>query len=270
MSRRHVWLLGLGLVLPLAAATVLCQADEPKKDPDKKGLTAEERDRALEEIALAYQIADAGRKAGSPEALLAAAKIFSRLGSKEIGLVKLEGVKSVKGKKGETTKFKLPEPVKEEGGKPVSFVAEIQKLQEDARKLNTPRDDSLAALIDKVDKPRGSVDGPKWFVQDEGIKGGYFVYQFTFRGGEPARVLLRNKNGQPYRLAIYRGESIDEGNIDGYPSVVLGSDRFPRFRTVEGSGDLQVIWTPKVTRPFIIYAEHLGDGDRAAIDLFKN
>src|SRR5271166_5084716 len=98
MLRQRVYPLGLCLTLALGAATVLCQAGEPKKDGDKKDLTAEQKDSALEEIALAYQIAAAGRKAGSPEALLGAAKLLSKLNGKEIGLVKLDGVKPLKRK----------------------------------------------------------------------------------------------------------------------------------------------------------------------------
>jgi hypothetical protein len=194
MSRQRVWLLGLGLMLALGAAAVLCQADEPKKDADKKDLTAEERDRALADIALAYRLADAGRKAGSPEALLGAAKILSKLGGKEIGLVELEGVKPVKVKRGDKDKPKVGEPIKEEG-KAVSFEAEIKALKEDARKLNNPKDDNLAALIDKVDvKARGSLGGPKWLRGE--ITGDWAnYYYFTFRGGEPARVLVRAKDG---------------------------------------------------------------------------
>src|SRR5262249_15845104 len=151
------------------------------KDADKKDLTAEEKDRALEEIGLAYQLAGAGRKAGSPEALLAAAKILSRLGGKEIGLVKLEGVKPVKRKA--SNKEKPGEPDKEEGGKPTDFAAEIRKLKADARKLNTPRDDNLAALIDKVEeKGRGSMSGPKWLgpftLEPYGSPG--YPHSFTF------------------------------------------------------------------------------------------
>jgi hypothetical protein len=47
MSMQRVYLLGLGLMLAVGAAAVLCQADEPKKDADKKELTAGEKDKAL-------------------------------------------------------------------------------------------------------------------------------------------------------------------------------------------------------------------------------
>jgi hypothetical protein len=157
-------LTGLGLVLALTAAAVLCQADEPKKDVDNKDLSAEDRDRALEEIALAYRPADAGRKAGSPEALPGAAKILSRLNGKDIGLIRFKGVKPIQVKRGD--KPRPGEPVKEEGGKPTHFEAEIQKLKADARKPNHPRGEHLAALIDKVPDTRpagerGTLNGPK-------------------------------------------------------------------------------------------------------------
>jgi hypothetical protein len=214
-----VWLLGLGLILAVSAATVLCQAGEPKKDPDKKNLTAEETDRALADIALAYRLADAGRKAGSPEALLGAARILSKLNGKEIGLVKLEGVKPVKGKSTDEKKAKAGEPIKEDGGKPTRFVAEIQKLKADARKLNNPRDELLADLIDNVkEEVRGSLGGPKWMgpFSLSPPNENQHSFTFTFRANEPARILVRNRTGSKLVL------SIDESDPEsGLASTIL-------------------------------------------------
>jgi hypothetical protein len=278
-----VWLLGLGLVLALGAAAVLCQADEPKKDADTKGLTAEDKDKALEEIALAYQIADAGRKAGSPEALLGAAKLLSRLNGKEIGLVKLEGVKPVTVKPGDKKKLQTGEPIKEDGGKPTHFVDEIKKLKADARKLNNPRDELLADLIDKVPeempegvKRRGSLGGPKWMgpftlqatnLPGEGATKGF---AFKFRGNQPARVLVRNKSRSKLFMQIFAGEDA-EGNYypgkdlrirdgDGIPVVVEG---------LEGTSNLEWKWRPEVTWNFGVWVGNLSK-EQAEFEIFKN
>jgi hypothetical protein len=267
MSRQRVYLLGLGLMLALGAATVLCQADEPKKDVEKE-LTAEEKDKALEEVALAYRIADAGRKAGSPEALLGAAKLLSKLNGKEIGLVKLEGVKPVTGKGDDKKKIKPGEPIKEDGGKPTSFAAEIQKLKADARKLNNPRDDKLTELIDAVDeKGRGSLGGPKWMgpytldVPDDctpGQTGSFMSFEFKFRGGEPARVLVRNKSGA--QLGLWCGQ-FDEGN----PGLFVNATS----KEVKGTSDLELKWRPQKTTTWAVTVSNSSDV-KAEFDLFKN
>jgi hypothetical protein len=252
-----VYLLGLGLVLALGGAAVLCWADEPKKDADTKNLTAEEKDRALEEIALAYQIAAAGRKAGSPEALLGAAKLLSKLNAREIGLVKLEGVKPVKRKASD--KDNSAAPLKEDGGKPTSFGAEIKKLKEDARKLNTPRDEKLAALIDAVDeKGRGSMNGPKWMgpftLEAYGSPGYPHDFTFTFRANEPARVLVKNNSGRDLHLIIWT-------------EVECEGTRF--LCDINGTSNLQFKWRPDATRKFHVVVEN-HDEEEAEFEIFKN
>jgi hypothetical protein len=250
-------------MLALATATVFSQADEPKKpDPGKRDLTAEEKDRALEEVALAYQIADLGRKAGSPEALLGAAKLLSKLNGKDIGLVKLEGVKPVTGKPADKKKRKAGEPIQEEGGTPTNFLAEIKKLKEDARKLNRPKDETLAALIDKVkaDEPRGSMQGPKWLgpytLPPYGTEDKFLAFfTFKFRGGEPARIVVRNKSGAQLKLEAC---DIDEE-----------SQECGETQAVEGTSDLQLKWRPKATAKFSITVTNLSEDD-AQFDIFKN
>jgi hypothetical protein len=262
MSRQRVWLLGLSLVLPLAVAAVFCQADEPKKDADKKELTAEDTDRALEEIALAYRLADAGRKAGSPEALLGAAKILSRLNGKEIGLVKLEGVKPLPLKGGDDKKkIKPGEPIKEDGGKPTSFAAEIKKLKEDARKLNTPRNEKLAELIDAVDeRGRGSFGGPKWMGPFT-VKLSYPHQPFTFRfrANQPAHILVRNKSGVKLHLSIVEWDDGPSGEV------------VDEICEIEGTSNLEWRWTPTASHRFAVdIAWPTLDSGEGEFEIFKN
>jgi hypothetical protein len=251
-----VWLLGLSLLLAVSAATALCQADEPKKD-----LTAEEKDRALEEISLAYRIADAGRKAGSPEALLGAARLLSKLGGKEIGLVKLEGVKPPSGKMDDKKKPTPGEPVKEDGGKPSTFTAEIQKLKEDAHKLNKPRDETLVALIDGVDeKGRGSLGGPKWIGPFTLGPIGYDnskYFTFTFRANEPARVLVRNRSGFKLRLRVWESGEDDDGT------------RWQTSDPLDGASNLEWRGRPDHTAKFAVEVSNWHTGN-IEFDIFKN
>jgi hypothetical protein len=268
MSRRRVWLLGLGLLLSLGAATVLCQADEPKTDADKKDLTADDTDRALEEIALAYRLADAGRKAGSPEALLGAARLLSKLNGKEIGLVKLEGVKPVTGKRGDK-KIKPGEPIKEDGGKPTPFVAEIQKLKADARKLNNTRNELLADLIDNVkEEVRGSFGGPKWLGPFTLPRGGLYpehTFSFRFRANQPAHVLVRNRSGGTLYLEITAGSDYPDKDLEdnGDDELVVGR--------IEATSNpiLEFKWIPKVTYLFTVKVVSYS-AEPVEFDLFKN
>src|SRR5690242_12321782 len=92
MAMRRVGVLALSLAAALAGATVLCRADDPKKaDPVKaKEMSAQDKDAALADLAMAFELADVGKRAGSPEALVGAAKILSRLQKQNIGLVQLD------------------------------------------------------------------------------------------------------------------------------------------------------------------------------------
>jgi hypothetical protein len=250
MSMQRRWL--LGLVLAVGSAAVLCQADEPRKaDADKKEMTAEQKDKALADIARAYQIADAGRKAGSPEALLAAAKILSRLNTDGVMLVKLEGVKPDKGKVGD--KPTKGEAIKEEGGTEHNFTAEIKKLKEDAHKLNKvkDKDEQLDALIDKVDTgARGSFRGPSMAGPFIIAPGETRTFHFNFYGNAPANVLVRNKNGVGLKLEIYN----ELGN---------------QVRGLSGYSDLNAWWTPRMSRPFDVNVSNIGD-DEGEIEVYKN
>jgi hypothetical protein len=246
MAMRHVWVLGLALAAGLCALTALCQADDAKKDEKKPGeMTAEQKDEALANIAAAFEMADAGRRAGSPEALVGAARILSRVE----GIVKLEGVKPVTGKADAKEKAKGGEPIKEEG-KAASFSDEIKSLLEDARKLNVNKDPNLTALINSVPEgSRGSARGPGSF--NGGVApGNQNNYTFRFIGGAPARVVLTSNNGVPLQLEVYNDDGVYIGG---------GTNR----------GTSECDWTPQYTRNFTIYVTNRG-ARFANYTVFKN
>jgi hypothetical protein len=246
MAMRRVWVVGLALAAGLCAATALCQADDKKEEKKADEMTAQQKDEALANIAAAFEMADAGRRAGSPEALVGAARILSRVD----GVVKLEDVKPATGKADAKEKPKAGEAVKEEGGKVASFSEEIKGLLEDARKLNVNKDPNLTALINSVSSgSRGSVRGP-WSVDGGVAPGNVNTYNFRFIGGAPARVVLTSNNGVPLQLEVYN----DNGVLIGG-----GTNR----------GTDEVEWTPQFTRNFTVYVTNRG-ARFANYTLFKN
>jgi hypothetical protein len=254
MSMQRMWL--LGLIVTLASATVFCQADEPKKDAGKpEEMTATEKAKMLTDIALANEIADAGLKAGSPEALLAAAKILSKYNVKGCKLVKLEGVKPIEGKVGDKPTT-TGEPIKEEGGTEQDFSGRIRKLKAEAHSLNTkPRDEKLDELIDKVDdkprdKLRGSLRGPATLGPFAIAPGATQTFHFTFVGGEPASVYVTNQGRGHLKLEIY-------------------NERGFQVTSITGAGELTCDWTPGMTRPFTVYVSNVGNQTRT-FELYKN
>jgi hypothetical protein len=250
MSMQRMWL--LGLIAALASATVFCQADEPKKDPGKPGeMTAAQKKAMLADLALADELADVGLKAGSPEALLAAAKILSKLNGEGYKLVKLEGVKPITGKVGDKPTT-TGEPIKEEGGKEQGFSDRIKKLKEEAHKLNTkPKDEKLDELIDKVSEAsRGSLRGPAELGPFDIAPGATSTFHFTFVGGEPASVHMTNQGPGKLKLEIY-------------------NERGGQIVSVTGAGELYCDWTPAMTRPFTVYVSNIGRQPRS-FTVYKN
>jgi hypothetical protein len=244
MSMQRVWL--LGLIVALASATVFCQADEPKKE-----MTAAEKAKMLTDLALADEMADVGRKAGSPEALLAAAKILARLNGEGYKLVKLEGVKPITGKVGDKPTT-TGEPIKEEGGTEHGFSDQIKKLKELAHKLNAnPKDEKLDELIDKVSEAsRGSLRGPAELGPFDIGPGATSTFHFTFVGGEPASVHVTNQGRGQLKLEIY-------------------NEKGGRVTSITGAGELSCDWTPGMTRPFTVYVSNVG-GQPRSFTLYKN
>jgi hypothetical protein len=254
MSRQRMWL--LGLIVALASATVFCRADEPKKDAgNPKEMTAAQKKAMLADLALAEEMADVGRRAGSPEALLAAAKILSKLNGEGYKVVKLEGVKPLEGKVGDKPTT-AGEPIKEEGGKEQDFSDRIRKLKAEAHKLNaSPKDEKLDELIDKVadkphDKLRGSLAGPRELGPFDIAPGATRTFWFRFIGGEPASVYVTNEGRGQLKMEIY-------------------NERGGQVISVTGAGELTCDWTPGMTRPFAVYVSNVGRQPRT-FTLYKN
>jgi hypothetical protein len=248
MTPRRLLVVGLALAAGLCVATALCQADEKKEEKKAGEMTAQQKDEALANIAAAFEMADAGRRAGSPEALVGAAKVLSRVES----IVQMPDVKPVTGKADDKEKPRPGEPIKEDRdkGQVTSFSKEIKELLEDARKLNVNKDPNLTALINSVPvESRGSLRGPGSF--NGGVApGNVSTYNFNFVGGEPARVVLTSNNGVPLQLEVYN----DKGAYIGG-----GTSR----------GSNEVDWTPQYTRPFTVYVTNRG-ARYANFNVFKN
>jgi hypothetical protein len=241
MTRQRLVLFDIVLVTVIATTTLLCRADDTKKEG------AEDKDAAVADLAAAFQLADLGKRTNSPEALLAAAKILSRLNG-QFALVHVEGIKPISQKAAEKKGSSTGQPVKEEG-KMVSLTAEIQKLKKLARQMT--KDDKLAELIDKVPEGgRGSFRGPSW-INDQFVRpGDSNDYSFNFRGGQHAQVIVRNYNNIFLRLEIWN---------DGGQQIC----------NIAGRGTLEWDWSPGRSRGFNVVVTNEGRRP-ASYDIFKN
>jgi hypothetical protein len=236
MSLQRMWILGLYLAASLGLATVLCQAADPKKAPEQ---TAAERDDTVANLALAFELADVGRRASSPEALVAAAKILSKIE----GVTNVEGAKPTTGKTDPDAKPKAGDPVKGEG-KTGDFAADIKELLETARKFNTSKDPKVTALIDSVATGgRGARGGPK-MVNGNLVSGTSDSWTFKFNGGEQARVVITNPNNVKMSLAVFgpRGDKIGE---------------------FTGRSTIELFWTPQADNNFVIKVSNIGNATTA-------
>src|SRR5262249_36202265 len=135
----------------LFVAAGLCGADDPK---------AEQRTNDMINIYQALKLADLGRQADSPEALIGAARILARVKD----LTELTGVKPVEEaapKDLDSLAKKAPKagPVIKTDAevKGIDFTEQIKKLIDDAKSMSKD-DKALAAYIDslKLDIPRGT------------------------------------------------------------------------------------------------------------------
>lgn len=247
MSRQR----GVVLVLSLVAVWVTIALSWAEPDKGKK-MTAEEQDRALADIAAAFEMADAGRRAGSPEALIGAARILMRAPAVTRG----EGVKPITSKAdAEKPRGKEVTVVKEAGT--AWFDAEIRALLKKARELNKG-DDHVDSLIEALalaqaerekDTKRGSIRGPASF--DGSVEAGSMsTYTFRFVGNSPARIVLTNHDGVPLQLEIYNEAGV-------------------LIRSATRRGTIEVDWRPIMTRNFTVYVTNRGEAF-ANFTLYKN
>jgi hypothetical protein len=194
-------LAGLVLVGPAAPADEAKKADEPAK------LNPAGADVA--HIALAYQLAEYGRKNKNPEMLVSAARI-------------LRHIKPTPGK--ENPKIEAPrgeEPKEDKVSEPVSLTAQSKALLEEAKKM-APDDATVAELIDRVNKDtatRGSLGGPRSFTRF--IRpGGVHAWGVNFVGNVPASVSVTGNGVTVFTLeAINERGSVAAASTGPYPSL---------------------------------------------------
>src|SRR5262249_53196469 len=129
LMTRHTWAAGLAFVAGLFLLASVPAADPPKPDAAK---TAQ----AMADMAIALKLADLGRQAGSPEALIAAAKLLNNVSG--AGLRCGKDVEPVAGKA--MTREDLEKnpprpgtPVDESKTEPMDFSKDVKALLDDAK-----------------------------------------------------------------------------------------------------------------------------------------
>jgi hypothetical protein len=180
---RRLWITGLFLAAGLCLAVGLAGAADKKEA--SKGDDAAKNEQAVANIAIAYKLADLGRKADSPEALIAAAKILNNI----------HEVQDIKNVEPATSDPSMPpkpgEPIPEKPDKANSadFSADVKKLLEEAKDMT--KDEKVLAVIDsvKITPTRGAIGGPRRIVKL--LKGGAnHVYTIRYAGGVQARAVV--------------------------------------------------------------------------------
>ncbi len=219
--RRHLCLVALGVAACFGLLAGGARADEPKKAPGKKTFaldgapqeakTKEQKDAArraqsVGDLALAYQLADYGRANKSPEALIQAAAILSKMKTDS----KAQTIKAGKGE--DATPVKL-----------VLFRDEAAALLKEARalvkavadeKLNDPDVSAVgkkeaeriqACLLDWIGRlekgTRGFIGGPHATVRRIG-PGGTEPFVVTFVPGQLAVLLVSGPPGARLNLTV--------------------------------------------------------------------
>jgi hypothetical protein len=145
----------LGVVIAACAALLLqlgsppvCPADESKKG-DETLVKVDPAATDVENIGMAYNLADYGRKHKAPEALVTAARILRR-----IRTTPLTDKPTIEVDKDAPKADKEKPPAEE----PISMLAESDKLLTEAKKM-APDDKLIADLVERVskEKTRGGI-----------------------------------------------------------------------------------------------------------------
>lgn len=235
MSKHH-WLSGLPLIvlsMLLAGASRPARGDEAKKEPPTTSPAAQD----VANVAMAYRLAEYGRKHKTPEMLVAAASIL----------------RHIKGTPGDAKpKIEAPkgeEAPQDEAVEATSLMEESKKLLAEAKKM--ARDDAvLTELIERVgkEKTRGSLGGPRTFARR--LRPG-FVHSWAvnFVGQQVASASVTG-NG----VAVFTLEAVnDTGRV-----VAVATGRYP-----------SISWVPVATRHFSIRVRNDGGGV-SAYTLYHN
>ena len=200
--------------------------DKANESTDKPVVSAEAQ--AAEDLALAGEVAEYGRRADNPLALVVAAQIMKNTPAKEE-----DRAKATEGKAAEESGQKSSEL-----DTPDSLLAEAKAMAEE------DRNSLVVGLVDKESKivaQRGRVGGAIRHVDTVRV-GMTDVYQgVRFRGGREAVVGVIGDGDCDLDLFVY-----DEGGN------LIGSDTDLSDRCV-------VSWTPAWTGPFTIKVKNLGN-----------
>jgi hypothetical protein len=206
--KRTMWMVSLALLAGLFVAIGLSGAADIKAD---------QRNTDVANICLAMKLADLGRQADSPEALVGAAKILAKVKD----LTELTGVKPVEEaapKDLDSLAKKAPKagPVikPDADAKGIDFSEQVKKLIEEAKSMSKD-DKALAAYIDslKLDSPRGTVGGPRTTNHTIDV-GKSQTFTFRWVGGQQARVVVSGDGNT--LLHVHRSsDGFLEGSFQG-------------------------------------------------------
>lgn len=222
LNRLHVLVIA-GLMG--ASAVSLAHAQEKKAANRGKAVSSEKSESAaaVESIRVADLLARYGYANKDPLALITAAKIKKQAGASESKAVR------VGGKSGEAK------------SKPDELAADAVLAR--GRELAAGRAD-LVALADDIGKSgtRGAENGPgakRTVVNTRAVDS----YRVTFRGGEPARVVVSGDGDSDLDLYVYdeNGNRICQ-DTDATDTMICS-------------------WTPRYTGPFTIRVRNLGEAN---------
>jgi hypothetical protein len=201
-----LWVVGLFLAAGLGLAVGLAGAADKKEAPGDDRGAKNEQDVA--NIAIAYKLADLGRQAESPEALIAAAKILNSIHEVQA----LDNVEPATSDASKPPKPGEPIPDKPEKAKAADFSAEVKKLLDEAKDMT--KDDKVLAVINsvKITPTKGAIGGPRRIVKY--LKGGTnHVYTIRYAGGVQARVVVSCPVS--VSLQVYRPDGSLIGEFNG-------------------------------------------------------
>jgi hypothetical protein len=234
--KRNSWAAALAFVAGLCLVASVPAADPPKPDAAKK-------DQDTANIALAFKLADLGRQAGSPEALVGAAKLLNSVEA----VTQVEGVKPVAGpeSKDPPKPGKVTENPKQTA---TDFSKEVKGLLDEAKAL-AKDDKNLMAVIDavKVNTGKGAIGGPQRMVETVDPHGAQ-TWTIRFAGAQQARVAV-DSAGERLKLEVFYMNGNKIGEFDGRSS--------------------EIYWTPNVDKDFMVRVTNLG-GKKTAYTLITN
>jgi hypothetical protein len=207
---RRMKMVGLALLAGSFLAVGLSWAADAKDDK------AAQRDTDVANIGLAMKLADLGRQADSPEALIGAAKILAKVKD----LSEMKDVKPVEepAPKTEADLKKAPKPgpvIKRDGDvKGTDFSEQIKKMIEEAKGM-AKDDKALTSYIDslKLEGSRGTVGGPRTTEHTVDV-GKSETFTFRWLGGQQARVVVTG-NGNTLVHVHRTPDGFLEGGFQG-------------------------------------------------------